>query len=103
MIGYSLSPMARADLVGIGSYVAQHGSERRAERLLKKFEDRFAMLGRQPLIGEPRDDLRLGLRGFHVGNYVILYEVIRGRPRIARVLHAARDIEGMFRQDVDEG
>lgn len=57
------------------------------------------MLGRQPLIGESRDDLQPGLRSFPVGNYVILYEIIDSHPVIVRVLHGARDIEGMFRQE----
>jgi toxin ParE1/3/4 len=98
---FSLLLRAKVDLVQIRNYVTEHGSAQRADRLLKRIEDRFEMLGRQPLIGEPRDDLRAGLRGFPVGNYVILYDIVDSLPRIVRVMHAARDIEGMFRQDLE--
>lgn len=95
MAGYEIAHRARIDLKGIYRYIAEDNRQA-ARKLQATFLARFSMLGRQPHIGEPRDELLSGLRSFPVGNYVIFYFPSDDRVRIARVLHGARDIESLF-------
>ena len=59
--------------------------------MMDRFRQKFAMLARQPLIGEACDDLRPGLRLVPLGNYVIYYRVDDDHVTIVRVLHGGRD------------
>ena len=43
------------------------------QQQIESLYDRIRLLATQPLMGELRDDLRLGLRIFSAGRYVILY------------------------------
>lgn len=45
-----------------------------------------------PLLGRPRDDVRPGLRGFVVGQHIVLYRVGDEEIEVLRVVHARRDI-----------
>lgn len=54
------------------------------------------MLRRQPLIGEPREELGPGCRSFPVGNYVIVYEATLEQVHILRVIHGARNFDVIF-------
>ena len=56
------------------------------------------MFTRQPMIGEPREEVRPHLRSFSVGNYVIYYQIVGNRVVIVRVLHGARDLGKLFEQ-----
>ena len=95
MKSYSVAPRARADMDEIWTYIARD-SRQAANRMLRRLTDKFAMVSRQPEIGELRGDLHLGFRTVLVGNYVIYYEIEAERVRIMRVLHAARDIGQFF-------
>jgi toxin ParE1/3/4 len=37
-----------------------------------------------------------GRRSFPVGQYVIVYRIVRGDVRILRVVHGRRDLEALF-------
>ena len=90
-----LTSEAGADVDEIWLFIAQddpHAADRFHDILLSK----FAMLGKQPLIGRERDDLSPGLRSFAVGNYVIFYRDKAEFLEIMRVLHGARDIENII-------
>jgi toxin ParE1/3/4 len=89
-----LLPQAVDDLQRIRRYIAQY-DVRAAKRVVERIRQRILMLGRQPLIGELRDDLRPGLRSFPSGSYIIYYEPTQPRISILRVLHGARDHEGL--------
>lgn len=92
---YRLARLARSDLKEIGRYIA-HDNPVAAARFIDRIRDRCAMLARQPLIGEVRDELRDDLRSFSVGSHVIYYEVDQGRVTILRVLHGARDVRKLL-------
>ena len=49
-----------------------------------------------PEAGRLRPELRAGLRSFPVGRYLIFYTVNSSDIEIARVIHSARDIEGLL-------
>ena len=86
---------ADRDIIGITLYIALD-SPSAADRLLDTLDEKFALLATQPQMGELRPDLAPELRSFSVGNYVIFYRAIAGGIEVARVLHGARDIPGLF-------
>ncbi len=88
-------PLARADLLDIWNYVADD-SPAKADRLLDTINKRCQTLARFPKMGRARNELGPSLRSFSVGNYVIFYREISKDIEIIRVVHGARDIEGII-------
>ncbi len=87
MSRFYLSALARNDLDAIWDYIGVvNDRPAAARRLVEALFERFAMLSRQPLAGEARDDVAEGVRSFSVGNYVIYYRPVTDGVRIARVL-----------------
>lgn len=66
------SPLGRMDVAEISDYIARDNPTA-AYRLVDRIHEKFEMLARQPLMGEPREDLAPDLRQFTLGNYVIYY------------------------------
>ena len=88
-------PLARADLLDIWNYVADD-SPAKADRLLDSINKHCQTLARFPKMGRARGELGPSIRSFPVGNYVIFYREVSRGIEIIRVLHGARDIEGMI-------
>lgn len=88
-------PSARADLLDIWSYVA-HDSPAKADRVLDNINKHCPNLSRFPKMGRVRNELGASLRSFPAGNYVIFYREVSKGIEIIRVLHGARDIEGII-------
>ncbi len=65
-------------------------NEAAADRLIDALTDRFQMLAAHPEAGRSRDDVRVGYRGFPVGNYQIFYRIEGGSVDIVHVTHGAR-------------
>jgi len=97
-MGHIRTTQAGSDLNEIWYYVAtKSGSLDVADRLIDSITDRFTLLAGYPNMGRARDeDLRLGLRSFPVGEYVILYRIQDEDVLILRVLRGSRDIEALF-------
>ena len=97
-MGHIRTSQAGSDLNEIWYYVAtKSGSLDVADRLIDSITDRLTLLARYPNIGRARDeDLRLGLRSFPVGEYVIMYRIQAEDVLILRVLRGSRDIEALF-------
>jgi toxin ParE1/3/4 len=96
-MAHRLAPEAERDLDDIAFYIAREsGSLDIAERLIESVTRRFYLLANHPRIGRARDDLLAGVRGFPVGNYVIVYEVHGEDVRILRVVHGRRDLTALF-------
>jgi len=97
-MGHIRTTQAGSDLIEIWYYVAtKSGSLDVADRLIDSITDRFTLLASYPNMGRARDeDLRLGLRSFPVGEYVILYRIQDEDVLILRVLRGSRDIEALF-------
>jgi toxin ParE1/3/4 len=89
-----------AELDNIWYYVAKEsGSIEIADRLIDSITERFFLLACHPHIGRHRDvDLRLGLRSFPVGEYVIIYRTEKQDVLILHVFRGSRDIEALLRQ-----
>ena len=94
---YRVSLPARNDLRAIWSYIARDNLVA-ADRLLDRFEAKFAMAARQPLIGTECQELGADLRSVVVGKYMVFYRVLRedSLVEIVRVIHGARDIGHLF-------
>jgi toxin ParE1/3/4 len=91
-------PQALADLDDIFDYIAEASLER-AIAFIKKLNGQMEKLAASPGIGRRRDELRLGLRSFPYGNYLILYLPLEDGVDVVRVLNGARDIEALFQDD----
>lgn len=92
---YRIDRQARADLEEIFDYIA-HDNRSAAGRLMQQFKERFRLLAAHPLMGQSRPELAPNLRSVTVGNYVIYYRPIDREIEIARVIHAARDVDSLF-------
>jgi toxin ParE1/3/4 len=98
MSDFRLSHLAERDLDEIADYLADRNPAaaiREIERLL----ERFTLLASQPLMGQLREDLPRCPRSFSSGNYLILYRPTSTGIEVARIVHAARDLAAILRQE----
>jgi toxin ParE1/3/4 len=91
-----LSPQADIDLEEIWHRIADE-NPRAADRLLKRISKKIAGLADFPSVGAPRRDLAPAARMLVEGHYVVLYELVRDRVEVVRVLHGARDLPLLYR------
>jgi len=99
-MAHRLSPQAQADVDSLAYYLfVETGSIATADRIIESLTTRFSLLGTHPRAGRQRDDLRPGLRGFPVGEYVILYRVEGDDAVILRVIGGRMDIASILRDD----
>lgn len=99
-MAHRLAPQAQADVDNLAYYVfVESGSIETADRIIESLTARFSLLGSHPRAGRRRDDLRPGMRGFPVGEYVILYRVEGDDAVILRVIGGRMDIESILRND----
>jgi len=94
-MAHRLAPEAADELDAIWYYIAKEsGSIERADRIVDAITRRFELLASQPRMGRVRDDLRPGMRGFAVGDYVILYRLDEDDDvLILHVMHGRQDIQ----------
>src|SRR4051812_27037859 len=99
---YRLAPAVETELDEIWYYIAtESNSIAAADRLLETITQRFLLLASHPHLGRSRDhDLRVGLRSFPVGEYMIFYRVRAiGDVSILHILHGSRDLISFFGED----
>lgn len=98
-MAYRLAPQAEADLEDVAFYLfVQTGSLEIADRLIQSVTERFDLLAAHPRAGRSREDLQRGVRGFPVGEYVVLYRVEGDDVVILRVVHGSRDLDALLRE-----
>lgn len=95
MARYRLSRQAESDLEQVADYIGAK-SPSAAVRTLEQILDKLTVLARSPLLGELRHDLPSHPRVFVAGNYVIVYDPTGDGIQVARVVHAARDLESLL-------
>ncbi len=92
-------PEAREDLTSISWYVLREsGSTEAADGVLDRLDDACQLLGRQPDMGQTRDELAPGIRSFAVGKYAVFYTSVKTGIEIVQIIHGARDIPAAFRR-----
>lgn len=95
---YELTRQAENDLKEVWIYLAEY-NEVAANKLIKELFDKFGLLANNKKLGKRRDEILLRLRSFPHKNFIIFYtETSDGRIEIYRVIHASRDIEGLFEE-----
>ena len=95
------SPRARLDLSEIWLYLSEQASNEIADAQATKIQNVGRSLGRNPLRGRSRDELRRGLRSVLVQPYLVFYSVVDQTVEIVRVLHGWRDLPAALRVDSD--
>jgi toxin ParE1/3/4 len=98
-----MSPVTRteraaSDLADILEYLDQH-SPPAAERFAAAVDQRCAQLGRLPDIGRLREELAPGLRSIVIDRYVLFYRVTPNAVEVLRILHGARDLERIMKEE----
>jgi toxin ParE1/3/4 len=97
------TPLAAADLIDIASFIAEDNLDA-AERFLDAAEATFTNLASMPLMGHAvtfQNPQAQGMRVWRVQgfeHYLIFYRAVEHGIEVIRVLHAARDIEGLFEE-----
>jgi toxin ParE1/3/4 len=89
------TPAAVRDLAAITDYIAADNLTA-ALGFYDEIDRLLTMIAQYPEIGEAVDDLSPGLRRFTLGNYLVFYRRIGDAIELIRVLHGARDIDGLF-------
>lgn len=101
MSSYALTPLAKADVFEIWSYVAED-SVNAANRVEQASYDACAFLAEAPLRGHVRRDLTDRPLRFWVltryPNYTVVYEPETKTLRIVAVLHGKRNLRRILRE-----
>jgi len=97
---YILTSQAKLDLREIKNYIGQNNLTA-ARRFVEEFREQCQLIIKFPEMGRSYDELAIGLRGFPIGNYIILYRQIQNGIEVNRVLSGYRDIETLFSEDYD--
>ena len=72
---------------------------KQADRFAALIDRQFCALARQTHMGRSRPELGSDIRSMPVGRYVIFYLPLPSGIEIVRVLHGARDIESVLRDE----
>ncbi|MGX5849449.1 type II toxin-antitoxin system RelE/ParE family toxin [Mesorhizobium sp. PL10] len=91
----SFAPAAVHDIEEIGDYIDAENPPA-ARRFIAALRVRCGRIVDAPRGGAPRPDLWPGLRSVAFQKYVIFYTADDDDVRVERILHGARDIEGIF-------
>jgi toxin ParE1/3/4 len=89
------SPLSRRDLSQIWDYIAAHNTAA-ADRVLREIDAQCRQLARSPELGECWPQLAPDVRMLTVGRYAVFYRSIADGIEVARIIHSARDIPGVF-------
>jgi toxin ParE1/3/4 len=88
-------PQAAEDILEIWDYIAEDSADA-ADRWLDRLDAQLQLMATQPLMGRARPELDADLRSLPIGRYVVFYAPTADGIDVVRVLHSARDIEGLF-------
>jgi len=92
-----LSPHARRDIERIRDYYVEEAGVQVARHVLSQITKALRFLAETPGAGHRRDDLTdEDVRFWSVLSYLIAYDPTIRPIGVARVLHAARDLETLF-------
>lgn len=101
MSGYALTPLAKADIFEIWSFIAED-SEETADRVEQAIYDACAFVAQAPMRGHSRSDLTS--RSLHFWtltrypNYSIVHRPETSPLQVVAVLHGKRNLRRMLKQ-----
>lgn len=97
---FILSSPASRDLDEVLSYVVEHSGPTRGQHVLGGFQAAFDKLRDNPNLGHRRDDLTDSpLLLYRVWSWFIIYRFDQNSLEVARVLHAARDVAALLKNE----
>ena len=92
-----LSREAKLDLGEIWDYLGvAKDNPNAARRQIEMIYRKLALLATQPEMGERRDELRVGVRTFSAGRYVIYFVPMKNGIEVERIVHGSRDVGTLF-------
>ena len=91
-----LTRQAKIDLQNIKKYIAKN-NPKIATQFVMLLKQKCEMLAQSPEIGIYHEEY-CGLYKFPVGKYLIFYRLSKTGIEIIRILHGARDIQGIFKK-----
>lgn len=101
MSGYALTPLARADILDIWSYIA-HDSEDAANRVEQAIYDACAFVAESPLRGHSREEVTTRPLRFwtllRYPNYTVVYRPETVPLQVVAVLHGKRNLRRILKQ-----
>jgi toxin ParE1/3/4 len=86
------SPQAEFDIRLIWRFIADDNMKA-ADGVLDRIDRAFDMLAENPMAGRARSELRMDLRSFPVGSYVIFYVPVSDGIMVVRVMSGRQDID----------
>lgn len=95
MTRVAVSRQAEIDLDDITDYISRENPERGVS-FAYELQARFNDIAERPLSFTPRAEWGDGKRSATHGRYVIIFHTFENFVEILRVVHGARDIDGMF-------
>ena len=101
MSGYALTPLARADIFDIWSYIAED-SEDVADRVEQAIYDACVFVAEAPMRGHSRPDLTTRSLRFwtltRYPNYTVVYRPETTPLQVVAVLHGKRNAQRILKQ-----
>lgn len=89
---YRLTEPAADDLADIREWFLDQDAVEAGKKLGRTIIQKCEMLGRQPGMGREREDLKPGLRSFHVDKYLIFFRRVEDDTEVLRILHGRRNV-----------
>jgi toxin ParE1/3/4 len=86
-----LSELAELDLADILQYTFETWGIAQMDRYGAQLEQGFTLLAGNPLLGKRREDWFAGCRCQRIEHHLVLYDVIDGQVRVARIFHERMD------------
>jgi len=94
MPSFSLTNMAKGDLINIARYTLNKWGREQRNHYLSILDACFRQLAENPFNGKDCSEILNGYRKFNVGSHVIFYrQIITDRIEIVRVLHCRMDVD----------
>jgi plasmid stabilization system protein ParE len=96
---YRLTPRAQIDLTEIIEHIAEH-SPQNAIKVFDELHEAMRKLARMPGMGHRREDVTdLPVLFWAVHSYLIVYRRDRDPIEIIHIVHGARDLKALFKQN----
>lgn len=91
------SPQASRDIIEVIAYTKERWGIIQAREYRKLLQEAIEAIVKDPSRGKPRDDVRPGIRAFHIGQrgrparHILFYQLGANTLEIVRFLHHAMD------------